>query len=346
MVLPASSVFAFHLFCSALLCFCFSSALLCLLLHLSLCVCLFSACRLLFASLTQFCYFLHFYHFFLSCSRDVEQHVRYSPTLVSGQATSTAKGIFFSDCFSSKTCKIFAPFFPLFFAFFLPSHNIKEPTRIFRPFTFTFSANYFRLFCHSTTVYNHGIGSKCKNYALMFLAAQCSNIEEEFLLKRDESWRKSVKKKGLSRPALCWEISSEFLTRGRGDSWKRVGLGYGLWGVEMGGREECFFTSSLVQDIQQVENWHHQETLDETLYSTSSLPFIKFSTSHLQEVSTFNVINSLNAFNPSNVNCQIYVDGPVDVWQCGRVPQNPSGCIEIDRTAHVGWGGVGGRSGV
>ena len=44
------------------------------------------------------------------------------------------------------------------------------------------------------------------------------DIEEEFLLKRDESWRKSVKKKGLSRPALCWEISSEFLTRGRGDS--------------------------------------------------------------------------------------------------------------------------------
>ena len=128
-----------------------------------------------------------------------------------------------------------------------------------------------------------------------------------------------------------------FAPRGRGDSWKRVRLGYGLWGVGLGG--ERFFTSSLVQDIQQVENWHHQETLDETLYSTSSLPFIKFSTSHLQEVSTFDVINSLNAFNPSNVNCQIYVDGPVDVWQCGRVPQNPSGCIEIDRTAHVGWGG-------
>ena len=124
---------------------------------------------------------------------------------------------------------------------------------------------------------------------------------------------------------------------GRGDSWKRVGLGYGLWGVKMGG--ERFFTSSLVQDIHQVENWHHQETLDETLYSTSSLPFIRFSTSHLQEVSTFNVINSLKAFNPSNVNCQIYVAGPVDVWQCGWVPQNPSGCIEIDRTAHVGWGG-------
>ena len=131
---------------------------------------------------------------------------------------------------------------------------------------------------------------------------------------------------------------------GRGDSWKRVGLGYGLWGVGLGG--ERFFTSSLVQDIQQVENWHHQETLDETLYSTSSLPFRRFSTSHLQEVSIFDVINRLNAFNPSNVNCQIYVDGPVDVWQCGRVPQNPSGCIEIDRTAHVGWGGVGGRSGV
>ena len=89
------SVFTFHLFCSALLCFCFSSALLCLSLHLSLCVCLFSACRLFLASLTQFCYFLHFYHFFLSCSRDVEQHVRYSPTLVSGQATSIAKGFFF-----------------------------------------------------------------------------------------------------------------------------------------------------------------------------------------------------------------------------------------------------------
>ena len=58
-------------FSSVLLCFCFSSALLCLLLHLSLCVCLFSACRLLFASLTQFCYFLHFYHFFPFCSRDV-----------------------------------------------------------------------------------------------------------------------------------------------------------------------------------------------------------------------------------------------------------------------------------
>ena len=116
--------------------------------------------------------------------------------------------------------------------------------------------------------------------------------------------------------------------------------GTGVWALGgWDGRGECFFTSSLVQDIQQVENWHHQETLDETLYSTSSLPFIKFSTSHLQEVSTFDVINSLNAFNPSNVNCQIYVDGPVDVWQCGRVPQNPSGCIEIDRTAHVGWGG-------
>ena len=189
-------------FSSVLIClalFLFSSAFLCLLLHVSLCVCLFSACRLLFASLTQFCYFLHFYHFFLSCSRAVEQHVRYSPTLVSGQATSIAKGIFFSDYISSFHVK----YYPLFLAFFLPSHNIKEPTRIFRPFTFTFSANYFRLFCHSTTVYNHGIGSKCKNYALMFLAAQCSNIEEEFLLKRDESWRKSVKKKGLSRPALC-----------------------------------------------------------------------------------------------------------------------------------------------
>ena len=176
----------------------------------------------------------------------------------------------------------------------------------------------------------------------MFLAAQCSNIEEEFLLKRDESWRKSVKKKGLSRPALCWEISSEFLTRGEGRLLKEGGTGvWALGGWD--GRGECFFTSSLVQDIQQVENWHHQETLDETLYSTSSLPFIRFSTSHLQEVSTFNVINSLNAFNPSNVNYQIYVAGPVDVWQCGRVPQNPSGCIEIDRTAHVGWGG---RSGV
>ena len=52
---------------------------------------------------------------------------------------------------------------------------------------------------------------------------------------------------------------------------------------------------------------------DETLYSTSSLPFMRVSTSHLQEVSTFDVINSLKAFNPSNVNCQIYVDGPVDV---------------------------------
>ena len=134
--------------------------------------------------------------------------------------------------------------------------------------------------------------------------------------------------------------------QGGGETLER-GWDWGTWALGgWDGRGECFFTSSLVQDIQQVENWHHQETLDETLYSTSSLPFIRFSTSHLQEVSTFDVMNSLKAFNPSNVNCQIYVDGPVDVWQCGRVPQNPSGCIEIDRTAHVGWGGVGGRSGV
>ena len=54
--------------------------------------------------------------------------------------------VFFSDYISSFHVK----YYPLFLAFFLPSHNIKEPTRIFRPFTFTFSANYFRLFCHST----------------------------------------------------------------------------------------------------------------------------------------------------------------------------------------------------
>ena len=101
------------------------------------------------------------------------------------------------------------------------------------------------------------------------------------------------------------------MKRGRGRLLKEGGTGVWALGVGLGG--ERFFTSSLVQDIQQVENWHHQETLDETLYSTSSLPFIRFSTSHLQEVSTFNVINSLKAFNPSNVNCQIYVAGPVDV---------------------------------
>ena len=61
------------------------------------------------------------------------------------------------------------------------------------------------------------------------LAAQCSNIEEDFLLKRDESWRKSVKKKGLSRPALCWEISSEFLTRGEGRLLKEGGTG--VWAL-------------------------------------------------------------------------------------------------------------------
>ena len=55
------------------------------------------------------------------------------------------------------------------------------------------------------------------------------NIGEEFLIKRDESWRKSVKKKGLSRPVLCWEISSEFLTRG-GETLER-GWDWGTWAL-------------------------------------------------------------------------------------------------------------------